>query len=59
VVKNVGAIFFGNFAVIVGFNPPDNRRDIDHAKKTDCDSNGRMRIRVWIRSALKCRHRYG
>lgn len=49
--------FFGNFAVIIGFNRPNNRRDNDHVEKICRNSIGDVRIRLWICSAVECGHR--
>src|SRR2546427_12173227 len=35
-----GRRFLSNFAVTVGFNRPNNRRDIDHGEEIDCDCTG-------------------
>jgi len=58
VAINIRAIFFGNFAVIVGLNPPRQPKGYRHGKKTYNDNIGGVRIRVWNYSTLERRHRY-
>src|SRR5881397_3608224 len=45
--------FLGNFAEIVGFNRPNNRRTT-HGKKRYCDSIGGLRVRLCVSTALEC-----
>ncbi len=47
----------GNFTMVVGFNPPNNRRDNDHVEETYCDSICDVRIRLCICCAVECGHR--
>jgi hypothetical protein len=47
-----------NFAAIVGFNRPDNRRDNLYGKEMFRDGIGGVGIRVWNCSALERRYRY-
>src|SRR5437763_179574 len=54
-----GARLLSNFAVTVGFNRPNNRRDIDHGEEIDCDCTGGIGGRVCVRAARERWHRGG
>jgi len=50
--------FFGNFAVIIGFNrSTNNGRDTDHVEKICRNSIGDVCVRLWICAAVECGHR--
>lgn len=53
---NASGEFPGNFAIVLGLNRPNNKRDNNHGETIHLHSIGSVRIRFWLIAAFECRH---